>query len=73
MLTVSEKRKRLDFETHVHEQYTVILPRATVQNAIPSTSGQLFDCSKITYEITALLPDQLKKKGRNQLFLLVNN
>jgi len=27
-------------------------PRATVQNTIPSTSGQQFDCSPITYEIT---------------------
>jgi len=26
----------------------------SVQNTIPSTSGQLFDCSQITYEITLL-------------------
>jgi len=35
--------------------------RATVKNTIPNIEGQLF--SKIPYEITVLLPDQLKKKG----------
>ena len=35
----------------------------TVQNTFLDTEGQLFDCSKIEYEITVLLPDQLKKKG----------
>ena len=37
-------------------------PRAKVQNTISDTEGQLLDCSKIPYEITVLLPDQLKKK-----------
>jgi len=27
-------------------------PRAAVQNTVPSTSGQQFDCSQISYEIT---------------------
>jgi hypothetical protein len=34
-------------------------PRATVQNTIHDTDGQLFECSQITHEITVLLPDQL--------------
>jgi len=36
----------------------VFWPLATVENIIPDTEGQLFDCSKITYKITVLLPDQ---------------
>jgi len=47
---------------------------ATVQNTIPDTEGQLFDCSKIPYEITVLLPDQLKKKEEVYSFCkYVNN
>jgi len=42
-------------------------PRATVQHTIPDTEGQLFDCFKITYEITVLLPDQLKKKRKTSI------
>jgi len=37
---------------------------ATVQNTISDTEGQRFDCSKIPYEITVLLPNQLKKKRK---------
>ena len=44
---------------------------ARVHNTIPDTEGQLFDCSKIPYEITVLLPDQLKRKERIQSFLQV--
>jgi len=48
--------------------WTVVLclwPGTTVQNTIPSTSGQQFDCSQITYEIT-LLPLWV-----NQLFSIL--
>ena len=38
------------------------------QNTIPDNEGQLFDCSKILYEITVLLPDQLKKRKRLIVF-----
>ena len=34
-------------------------PQATVQNTIPSPSGQQFNCSQITCGITVLLPDEL--------------
>jgi len=37
-------------------------PHAVISYAIWDTEGQLFDCSKLPYEITVLLPDLLKKK-----------
>jgi len=41
---------------NAHMHYTVIL------YSIWDTEGQLFDCSKLPYEIAVLLPDLLKKK-----------
>jgi len=40
-------------------QNTLLTVFRTVQNAIPETDGILFDRSKITYEITILLPNEL--------------
>jgi len=40
-------------------QNTLLTVFRTVKNTIPETDAQLFDSSKITYEITILLPDQL--------------
>jgi len=43
------------------------MARATVQNTIPYTEGQLFDCSKIPYEITVLPED--KRNNRRKVYL----
>jgi len=50
-------------------------PRATVQNTIPDTEGQLFDCFEIPNEKTVIfIPDQLKKKEEVYSFCkYVNN